>query len=355
MGRSPCCDESRVKKGPWSPEEDEILVKYIKEHGHGSWRALPKLAGLNRCGKSCRLRWTNYLRPDIKRGKFSPEEENTILHLHAILGNKWSAIAGHLEGRTDNEIKNYWNTHLKKRLINSGIDPVTHRPSTVDMFSSLPHLLALVNLNELLMGHQSSIEEHTLRLQAEAMAKIQYLQSLTQAPTPQATTSSMVNDPCPNTPSNNNHINGLMDIETLKILSSISQIEDPACGSPSMFGNPSSSQVREDCFSFPRLPELQNPISSFQATPSKENFMKVEEGSLNFTSFQPYKSPKSSSHQLLVNDGDATMKCHGDDPYIITPGFDGISSSGWSDFLLEDPSFSSLLPQIPFYSPSPIP
>lgn len=171
MGRSPCCDESGLKKGPWTPEEDEILVNYIKKHGHGSWRALPKLAGthllsppkfcsqvtsntfriaywdgsvkgairavislewlftyyfsgvywpssgsadrpsvlwvfihyvgwlmmangyaylsgLNRCGKSCRLRWTNYLRPDIKRGKFLPEEENTILNLHAVLGNK---------------------------------------------------------------------------------------------------------------------------------------------------------------------------------------------------------------------------------------------------------------------------
>lgn len=122
MGRSPCCDESGLKKGPWTPEEDDKLINYIQQHGHGSWRALPKLAGmylnihsyalrmclsifkfvtlaktfvslsiegLNRCGKSCRLRWTNYLRPDIKRGKFTQEEEQTILNLHSILGNKW--------------------------------------------------------------------------------------------------------------------------------------------------------------------------------------------------------------------------------------------------------------------------
>ncbi|XP_071716407.1 transcription factor MYB93-like [Rutidosis leptorrhynchoides] len=153
MGRSPCCDENNLKKGPWTPEEDQKLTDYVLKHGHGSWRALPKLAGLRRCGKSCRLRWTNYLRPDIKRGKFSNDEENTILHLHSILGNKWSTIASHLPGRTDNEIKNYWNTHLKKRLIQMGIDPMTHQPKT-DLFSCLPQLIALANLKELLQHTQ---------------------------------------------------------------------------------------------------------------------------------------------------------------------------------------------------------
>uniref|UniRef100_A0A453PN61 Transcription factor MYB39 n=1 Tax=Aegilops tauschii subsp. strangulata TaxID=200361 RepID=A0A453PN61_AEGTS len=148
MGRSPCCDENGLKKGPWTPEEDQKLTDYIEKHGHGSWRALPKLAGLNRCGKSCRLRWTNYLRPDIKRGKFTPEEEQTILQLHSVLGNKWSAIAKHLPGRTDNEIKNFWNTHLKKKLIQMGFDPMTHRPRT-DFFAALPQLIALANLRQL--------------------------------------------------------------------------------------------------------------------------------------------------------------------------------------------------------------
>ncbi|CAA3001095.1 transcription factor myb39 [Olea europaea subsp. europaea] len=128
MGRSPCCDKVGLKKGPWTPEEDQKLLAYVEEHGHGSWRALPAKAGLQRCGKSCRLRWTNYLRPDIKRGRFSLQEEQTIIQLHALLGNRWSAIATHLPKRTDNEIKNYWNTHLKKRLDKMGIDPVTHKP-----------------------------------------------------------------------------------------------------------------------------------------------------------------------------------------------------------------------------------
>ncbi|KAE8673217.1 Transcription factor MYB76 [Hibiscus syriacus] len=128
MGRSPCCNKVGLKKGPWTPEEDQKLSAYIGQHGHGSWRALPAKAGLQRCGKSCRLRWINYLRPDIKRGKFSLHEEQTIIQLHALLGNKWSVIATHLPKRTDNEIKNYWNSHMKKRLSKMGIDPVTHKP-----------------------------------------------------------------------------------------------------------------------------------------------------------------------------------------------------------------------------------
>ncbi|KAL9994897.1 putative transcription factor MYB-HB-like family [Helianthus debilis subsp. tardiflorus] len=138
MGRSPSFEKG-LKKGPWTTEEDQKLVAYIEEHGHGSWRALPVKAGLQRCGKSCRLRWTNYLRPDIKRGKFSLQEEQTIIQLHALLGNRWSAIATHLPRRTDNEIKNYWNTHLKKRLTKMGIDPITHKSRTA-VNTNLSHM-----------------------------------------------------------------------------------------------------------------------------------------------------------------------------------------------------------------------
>ncbi|KAK4728303.1 hypothetical protein R3W88_021291 [Solanum pinnatisectum] len=167
MGRYPCCKvDEDLKKGPWTSEEDEKLMDYITKNGHTNWQLIPKKAGLNRCGKSCRLRWTNYLRPDIKRGGFSEEEEEIIINLHSLLGNKWSKIASHLPGRTDNEIKNLWNTHLKKKLLKSGIDPVTHQPITD------PNLL--FNL--------MNPFESALRLQAELteIAKIHIIQNIIQ-------------------------------------------------------------------------------------------------------------------------------------------------------------------------------
>ncbi|XP_010547258.1 PREDICTED: transcription factor MYB24 [Tarenaya hassleriana] len=111
--------KAKLRKGLWSPDEDEKLIKYMLTNGQGCWTDIARNAGLQRCGKSCRLRWINYLRPDLKRGGFSPQEEDLILHLHSILGNRWSQIAARLPGRTDNEIKNFWNSTLKKRLKNN--------------------------------------------------------------------------------------------------------------------------------------------------------------------------------------------------------------------------------------------
>ncbi|KAG5024179.1 hypothetical protein JHK86_020093 [Glycine max] len=111
MGRTPCSDKEQInKKGPWSKEEDELLINYINLHGQGNWKSIPKAAGLLRCGKSCRLRWTNYLRPDLKKGNFTEEESNLIIHLHSLLGNN----------------------HLKRYLYALGIDPVTHKPFKED-------------------------------------------------------------------------------------------------------------------------------------------------------------------------------------------------------------------------------
>ncbi|CAH8356724.1 unnamed protein product [Eruca vesicaria subsp. sativa] len=106
---------SVLKKGPWTSTEDGILINYVRKHGEGNWNTVQKHTSLARCGKSCRLRWANHLRPNLKKGAFSKEEEQLIVEMHAKMGNKWAQMAEYLPGRTDNEIKNYWNTRIKRR------------------------------------------------------------------------------------------------------------------------------------------------------------------------------------------------------------------------------------------------
>ncbi|XP_009334683.2 transcription factor MYB1 [Pyrus x bretschneideri] len=124
MGRNPCCSKEGVKRGPWTALEDKMLADYIQAHGEGQWSNVPKQAGLKRCGKSCRLRWLNYLRPSIKGGDITKDEEDLIIRLHKLLGNRWSLIAGRIPGRTKDEIENYWHSNLCKKHI------LSCRPST---------------------------------------------------------------------------------------------------------------------------------------------------------------------------------------------------------------------------------
>ncbi|CAI0387693.1 unnamed protein product [Linum tenue] len=111
MGRSPCCSKDEgLNRGAWTAHEDQLLTRYIDSHGVGKWRNLPKKAGLNRCGKSCRLRWLNYLRPDIKRGNISPDEEDLIIRLHKLLGNRMvshSREAAWADGQRDQKLLEY--------------------------------------------------------------------------------------------------------------------------------------------------------------------------------------------------------------------------------------------------------
>ncbi|CAA7043922.1 unnamed protein product [Microthlaspi erraticum] len=178
MVRTPCCKaELGLKKGAWTPEEDQKLTSYVNRHGEGGWRTLPERAGLKRCGKSCRLRWANYLRPDIKRGEFTEDEELSIISLHALHGNKWSAIARGLPGRTDNEIKNYWNTHIRKRLIKKGIDPVTHKGliSGNGKSENLPEILEKQNVTQTVTSDDELDKEKAKKNAKSGLSSVRFL------------------------------------------------------------------------------------------------------------------------------------------------------------------------------------
>ncbi|KZV42264.1 r2r3-myb transcription factor [Dorcoceras hygrometricum] len=129
-----------VKRGAWSREEDVLLKKCIQIYGEGRWHLVPLRAGLNRCRKSCRLRWVNYLSPNIKRGCFTADEVDLLRRLHKLLGNRWSLIAGRIPGRTANDVKNFWNTHMAKTSSSpKGSKPVEKK----EIIKPKPHNVAM--------------------------------------------------------------------------------------------------------------------------------------------------------------------------------------------------------------------
>ncbi|KAG8090407.1 hypothetical protein GUJ93_ZPchr0011g27670 [Zizania palustris] len=144
---SPELQESAVelRRGPWTVDEDLTLINYIADHGEGRWNALARAAGLKRTGKSCRLRWLNYLRPDVKRGNFTAEEQLLILDLHSRWGNRWSKIAQHLPGRTDNEIKNYWRTRVQKHAKQLNCDVNSDRFKDAMKYLWMPRLVERIH------------------------------------------------------------------------------------------------------------------------------------------------------------------------------------------------------------------
>ncbi|XP_068664338.1 transcription factor MYB57-like [Aristolochia californica] len=159
--------EEGWRKGPWTAEEDKLLIEYVSLHGEGRWNSVATLAGLKRNGKSCRLRWVNYLRPDLKRGQITPHEENLIVELHAKWGNRWSTIARSLPGRTDNEIKNYWRTHFKK-----------NGKSAQNGEKAKSRALRRHQQKRLLQQQQQQLQQEKLQQEAQAEMKMLFVSQL---------------------------------------------------------------------------------------------------------------------------------------------------------------------------------
>ncbi|KAK8322078.1 hypothetical protein V6Z12_A12G141800, partial [Gossypium hirsutum] len=138
-------EEMDVRKGQWTEEEDSMLKAYVTLHGEGHWNSVARFSGLRRTGKSCRLRWLNYLRPAVRRGSITLEEQLLIIQLHSVWGNRWSKIAEHLPGRTDNEIKNYWRTKVQKQAKKLECDVNSRKFRDALRYEYIPRLIEQIS------------------------------------------------------------------------------------------------------------------------------------------------------------------------------------------------------------------
>ncbi|XP_019451980.1 PREDICTED: myb-related protein 340-like [Lupinus angustifolius] len=230
-------EESELRRGPWTLEEDSLLIHYIACHGEGRWNMLAKSAGLKRTGKSCRLRWLNYLKPDIKRGNLTPHEQLLILELHSKWGNRWSKIAQHLPGRTDNEIKNYWRTRVQKQARQLNIESGSKRFIDAVKCFWMPRLLQK-------MEHDSSLSSYS------SMTHMNFSNSAEASTSSMSTTSNIPYLPSP-TPTqkgfidaaNANHLSIMSgpitpssDLDSFK-LSNLLEISEKLTCSPNVFEN----------------------------------------------------------------------------------------------------------------------
>ncbi|GAB4861958.1 hypothetical protein Ancab_037213 [Ancistrocladus abbreviatus] len=182
--------ETSIRKGPWKAEEDEVLINHVKKYGPRDWSSIRSKGLLQRTGKSCRLRWVNKLRPNLKKYssflspfssisppiwdgcKFSAEEERIVIELQAQFGNKWAKIATHLPGRTDNDVKNFWSSRQKRlaRILQSHTPSSTRSQKTrKEIFSTLetPRDSSMVegeSSSKALSGSSSYIEDNNMEM-----------------------------------------------------------------------------------------------------------------------------------------------------------------------------------------------
>ncbi|CAN0917708.1 Transcription factor RAX3 [Linum grandiflorum] len=306
MGRAPCCDKANVKKGPWSPEEDAKLKSYIDQHGTGgNWIALPQKIGLKRCGKSCRLRWLNYLRPNLKHGGFSDQEDHIICSLYLSIGSRWSIIAAQLPGRTDNDIKNYWNTRLKKKLLGSkhhrksdhSARPTIKHSATPPPPPMLPHsehdLMMMMDHQQAQYHWLPPLPPHML-LKLQGGANLEY-QDLEYNNHHQQLQAMMVNST-----STSMSPNSSLSMESS--CTTKSQLPSSTC----CFTNPSSLLLFQDLTSFPADLGIQNPLDD-----DLENWYGYEQISESTGKNVGYfDDPLLQVSQHLVSDHDYT-EIHG--------------------------------------------
>ncbi|CAN4125920.1 unnamed protein product [Withania somnifera] len=152
---------SEIKKGPWKEEEDEVLIKHVNKYGPRDWSFIRSKGLLQRTGKSCRLRWVNKLRPNLKNGvKFSAEEERTVIELQAQFGNRWARIATYMPGRTDNDVKNFWSSRQKRlaKILRTSV-PQPSKPQKNLHTEAVPSLEA-PKLNSLAEERSLSVSQY---------------------------------------------------------------------------------------------------------------------------------------------------------------------------------------------------
>ncbi|CAI9779717.1 unnamed protein product [Fraxinus pennsylvanica] len=228
-------EEMELRRGPWTLEEDLALMNYITQHGEGRWNSLSRSAGLNRTGKSCRLRWLNYLRPDVRRGNITLEEQLLILELHSRWGNRWSKIAQHLPGRTDNEIKNYWRTRVQKHAKQLKCDVDSKRFKDTMRYIWMPRLVERIQAAAAADGASATTTQYQLNSHNNSsmdnMASSQKI-----LPVPQADNSNMLG-------------NYGGDILVNANTTSYTVENSSTAGSSDSFGTPVSDLT--DCYNYP--------------------------------------------------------------------------------------------------------